>query len=51
MACCDLNSVGDEKLAEIWVAEAQKLGKNEDKFTPADWLTLKNAVLALVSKF
>jgi hypothetical protein len=43
--------ITDEKLAEVWIAEATKIGKAEDAFTSADWLTVKNAVLAQVSVF
>ena len=37
-------SITDEKLAEVWVAEATKIGKAEDQFTPEDWATVKTAV-------
>jgi hypothetical protein len=36
--------VTDDKLAEVWVAEGAKIGKTEDKFTSADWETVKIAV-------
>jgi len=41
--------VSDEKLAEVWVAEATKIGKAEAKFTPKDWAAVKTAVLDQVS--
>jgi len=47
----ELNSVGDEKLAAIWLDEAKKIGKAENIFTTDDWHTLQEAVLAQVSKF
>ena len=52
-ACESLKAatVTDEKLAEVWIAEATKIGKAEDQFTPSDWKTLKDAVLAQVAIF
>jgi hypothetical protein len=47
----ELNSVGDDKLAEVWIAEAAKIGKAEEQFTPADWSALKEAVLKRTSTF
>jgi hypothetical protein len=44
-------TVTDEKLAEVWVAEATKIGKAEEQFTPVDWWNLKEAVLAATAKF
>ena len=44
-------TVTDEKLAEVWIAEATKIGKAEDQFTPDDWTTLKNAVYAQTAIF
>jgi hypothetical protein len=41
----------DEKLAEAWLAEAAKIGKGEDDFTPADWATVRDAVVNETSKF
>ena len=46
-----MRDVSDDRLAEAWIAEGAKIGKNEDQFTPADWEAVKNAVLALTSKF
>jgi hypothetical protein len=46
-----MNGESDEKLAEIWIVEATKIGKPEDQFTPTDWATVKNAVLDQVSRF
>jgi hypothetical protein len=43
--------VTDEKLAEAWLAEAAKIGKGEDEFTPADWATVRDAVVKATSKF
>lgn len=43
--------VTDEKLAEVWIAEATKIGKPEDQFTADDWHTVKEAVHAVTSKF
>ena len=43
--------ITDEKLAEIWIAEATKIGKPEDAFTADDWKTVKEAVLKQVSVF
>ena len=52
-ACSTMKAqtVTDEKLAEVWIAEATKIGKAEDQFTPSDWKTLKDAVLAQVAIF
>jgi hypothetical protein len=47
----DLKDVTDEKLAEVWIAEVAKIGKDEKDFTPADWATVKEAVLKQTSKF
>lgn len=44
-------NVTDDKLAEVWVAEAAKFNKGEDAFTPVDWWNLKEAVLATTAKF
>jgi len=43
--------ITDEKLAEVWIAEATKIGKAEDAFTADDWKTVKEAVLKQVSVF
>ena len=44
-----LSKVDEAKLAEIWVEEATKIGKAEDKFSSDDWHTVQEAVLARVS--
>ena len=41
----------EAKLAEVWVREATKIGKDEASFTPADWTALKEAVLKETSMF
>lgn len=38
----------DEKLAETWIAEGQKIGKPEGQYTSADWTALKDAVTAII---
>jgi hypothetical protein len=43
--------ITDEKLGEVWLAEAAKIGKDEDKFSPADWATVRDAVVKETSKF
>ena len=52
-ACSTMKAqtVTDEKLAEVWIAEATKIGKAEDQFTPADWAALKDAVVAVTGVF
>ena len=52
-ACSTMKAqtVTDEKLAEVWIAEATKIGKAEDQFTPADWAALKDAVVAATGVF
>jgi hypothetical protein len=44
-------TITDEKLAEVWIAEATKIGKPEDQFTSADWVTVKDAVLKQTGVF
>ena len=41
----------DDRLAEVWVAEAAKIGKPEEQFTAEDWRLLKEAVLKRTAKF
>jgi len=43
--------VTDAKLAEVWIAEGAKIGKNEDEFTSDDWAAVQKAVLDQVSVF
>jgi hypothetical protein len=47
----DLNGGTEEKLAEVWIAEATKIGRPEEQFTAEDWMCVKNAVLKQTSKF
>jgi hypothetical protein len=51
--CCQMRTAetSDAKLAEVWVAEVQKIGKAEDQFTPSDWSAVKDAVIQATGKF
>lgn len=41
----------DAKIAEIWVEAVTALNKPEDKITPAEWGTIREAIIGKTSKF
>ena len=43
--------VDETKLAEVWITEVTKIGKPEDKFSPAEWALVASTVRTLTAKF